>query len=109
MGTKKKLNEYLASKLLQLHQDDQIFVVTYKNTAITSQTSCRELDQHFPVRPCEAEEADQRLVRHTLNLIHNGYKAILVRTIDIDVLVLLISRIGRVELGDVDIHAYLIN
>ena len=84
-------------------------MVTYKNTAITSQTSCRELDQHFPVRPCEAEEADQRLVRHTLNLIHNGYKTILVRTIDIDVLVLLISRIGRVELGDVDIHAYLIN
>ena len=46
---------------------------------------------------------------YTLNLIHNGYKNILVRTIDTDVLVLLISHIGRVELGDVDIHAYLIN
>ena len=67
------------------------------------------MDQHFPVRPCEAEEADQRLVRHTLNLIHNGYTNILVRTIDTDVLVLLISQIGRVESNDVDIHAYLIN
>ena len=42
-------------------------------------------------------------------MIHNGYKNILLRTIDTDVLVLLISHIGRVELGDVDIHAYLIN
>ena len=106
---KDKLNEYLATKLLELHQGDQILVVTYKNTALTSQPSCPELDQHFPVRPCEAEEADQRLERHTLNLIHNGYKNILVRTIDTDVLVLLISHIGRVELGDVDIHAYLID
>ena len=65
-----KINEYLATKLLEL-QGDQILVVTYKNTALTSQPSCPELDQHFPVRPCEAEEADQRLVRHTLNLIHS--------------------------------------
>ena len=59
---KNKLNEYLATKLLELHQDDQIFVATYKNTALTSQPSCPELDQHFLIRPCEAEEADQRLV-----------------------------------------------
>ena len=84
-------------------------MVTYKNTALTSQPSCPELDQHFPVGPCEAEEADQQLVRHIFNLIHNNYKNILVHTIDTDVLVLLISHIGRVELGDVDIHAYLIH
>ena len=84
-------------------------MVTYKNTALTSQPSCPELDQHFPVGPCEAEEADQQLVRHTLTLIHNGYKNILVHTIDTEVLALLISDIGRVKLGDVDIHAYLIN
>ena len=42
-------------------------------------------------------------------MIHNGYKNILVRTIDTDVLALLISHIGRVELGDADIHAHLIN
>ena len=56
-----KINEYLATKLLEL-QGDQILVVTYKNTALTSQPSCPELDQHFLVRPCEAEEANHRLV-----------------------------------------------
>ena len=59
---KNKLNEYLATKLLELHQGDQILVVTYKNTTLTSQPSCPELDQHFPVHLCEAEEADHRLV-----------------------------------------------
>ena len=44
-----------------------------------------------------------------MSLIHNGYKNILVLTVDTDALVLLISHIGQVELGDVDIHAYLIN
>ena len=84
-------------------------LVTYKNTALTSQPSCPELYQHFLVRSCEAEEADQRLIRHILNLIHNGYKNILVCAIDTDVLVLLISHIDWVELDDVDINAYLIN
>ena len=107
---KDKLNEYLAKKLLELHQSDQMLVAMYKNTSLVSQTSCSELDQHVPVRPCAAEEADQRLVRHTLNLIHNGYKNILVRTIDTDVLTLLISHISQLELGDdVNVHAYLIN
>ena len=76
---------------------------------LTSQPFCPELDQHFPVRPCEAEEANHRLVWHTLNLIHNGCKNILVCTIDTNVLVLLIWHIGWVELGNVHIHAYLVN
>ena len=48
-------------------------------------------------------------MRHTLNLINNDYKNILVRSIDTDVLVLLISYTGQVELNDIEIHAYLIN
>ncbi len=107
---KDEMNQYLAKKLLEFHQSYQLLVATYKNTSLVSQTSCSELDQHVPVRPCGAEEADQRLVRHTLNLISNGYKNILVRTIDTDVLTLLISHISQLELGDdVYIHAYLIN
>ena len=61
------------------------------------------------VGTCEVEEADQRLVRHTLNLINNSYKNTLIRLVDTDVLVLLISYIGQVELNDIEIRAYLIN
>ena len=47
-------------------------------------------------------------MRHTLNLI-NGYKNILVCTIEADVLVLVISYISKVELNDTEIHAEVIN
>ena len=69
--------------------------------------NCVELDENAPVRPCTAEEADQRLVRHALNMIKSGYKNVLVRTIDTDVLVLLLAHIPQVD--DVNIHAYLVN
>ena len=67
------------------------------------------LDPQVSVRPCEAEEADQRLVRRTLNLINNSYKNILIHLINTDVLVLLISYIGQVQLNDIEIHVCLIN
>lgn len=92
---KNKLYEYLSLKLLDLHLGDQLMVVIYKNTSLSSPSPRSELDTQVSVRPSEAEEADQRLVRQTLNLIQNGYKNILVRTIDSDVLVLLILIIYR--------------
>ena len=83
-------------------------IATYRNTSLSSPLSPSELDTQISVRPSEAEEADQRLVRHTLNLI-NGYKNILVRTIETDILVLVISYIGKVELNGIEIYAYLTN
>ena len=91
--------------MLALHHGDQIMIATYRNTSLSSPSSCSELDTQVSVRPCEVEEADQRLVRHTLNLINNSCKNVLVRTIDTDGLVLLISYIGKVELNDIEIHA----
>ena len=105
---KNELNWCLSLKLLELHQGDQIMIATYKKTSLSSPFSPSELDTQVSVRPSEAEEADQRLVRHTLNLI-NGYKNIFVRTIETDILVLVISYIGKVELNDIEIYAYLIN
>ena len=55
----------------------------------------------------QADEADHPLVRHALNMIQSGYKNVLVRTIDTDVLVLLLAHIPQVD--DININAYLIN
>ena len=106
---KDKLNKYLGRKLLELYQNEQMLVVTYENTSFTSKPTCTELDQYIPVRPCGAEEVDQRLVRHALNLLRNGYKSILICTIDTDVLNLLISYFSQFELDDVNMYAYMIN
>ena len=65
-------------------------IATYRNPSLSSPLSPSELDSQISVGPCEAEEEDECLVRHALNLI-NGYKNILVCTIEIDVLVLVIS------------------
>ena len=78
-------------------------MATYRNTLLSSPSSCSELDSEVSVCPCEAEEVDQCLVRHILNLINNVYKNILVRTIDTDGLVSLISYIGKVKLNDIEI------
>ena len=95
-------------KLLELHQGDQIMIATYRNISLSSPFSPSELDTQVSVRPSEAEETDQRLVRHILNLI-NGYKNILVCTTETDISVLVISYISKVELNDIEIYAYLIN
>ena len=83
-------------------------IATYRNTSLSFPLSRSELDSQILVCHCEAEEADESLVRQTLNLI-NGCKNILVCTIETDVLVLVISYISKVELNDIEIHAYVIN
>ena len=42
-----QLNDYLSLKLLELHQGDQTMIVTYKNTSLSSPSSCSELDTVF--------------------------------------------------------------
>ena len=40
---------------------------------------------------CSSEEADQRIIRHVINLAKQGYKQSLVKTVDCDVAVLSIA------------------
>ena len=61
---KDKFNKYWPGKLLELHQNEQMLVVTYENTAFTSKPTYTEPDQYIPVRPCDAEEENQKIVRH---------------------------------------------
>ena len=42
-----QLNDYLSLKLLELHQGDQTMIATYKNTSLSSPSSCSELDTVF--------------------------------------------------------------
>ena len=68
-----------------------------------------ELEAQVLVCLCDAEEVVQLLKRHTLNLINNGYKNLILRMIDADILVLLISYNRQVRLNDIEIREYLIN
>lgn len=45
------------------------------------------------LQPCTHEEADTRLVLHLADAAENGYKRIVVRTADTDVVVILVANI----------------
>ena len=80
-----------------------MLVVTYKITAFTSKPTRNKLEQYIPVRPCDAEEGHQNIVRHPLNLLRNGYSNILIPIFGTDVLNLLMSYFSHIELDDVNL------
>ena len=74
---KEALNIFLANTLTKLHRnDEQIFVVTQHYTII------------YNTRSTFSEEADAKLINHCINLADQGYKHIVLRTVDSNVLVL---------------------
>ena len=110
---KDKLNEYLAKKLISLHEGSQLMVATWKDTVLSSFNAEPLAQSDTNIIKCQSEEADQRIIRHVLHVIESyaQYKRIVIRTIDSDVLVLLISYAGRLQNLDpeVEIFAYLTN
>ena len=102
------LNEYLARKLIEIHKGPKLLVATLKNSVICS-FNLEPLNQSdVSITNCQSEEADQRIVRHVLHIMDNyaGFKRVIVNTIDTDVLMLLISYVGRNEDIDPDLEIY---
>ena len=53
-------------------------------------------ESEYPVRPCNHEEFDTRVVLHAANALSHGYKRILIIANDIDIIVLGISFFGDI-------------
>ena len=89
-ANKDDLSRFLAKKFIEMHTNpQQILVVTYEHSIISSNPS---LQFENDIAQCQSEEADQRVIRHVLNLkATSKYKNILACTYDTDVLMLLIS------------------
>ena len=106
---KNNLHEFLSEKLIDLHQSTKYMVVMYRDTVLCS-TSIETLDSH-DITHCQSEEADERLIRHTLNCISTQYKKIVVRTVDADVLILLMSYVSQFYdlCTDINIYAHMVN
>ena len=85
---KKQLNLFLAEKLCELYKGEQILLVTKERSI---QTTNNFLFSESFISDCHPEEADQKLVRHMIHCTRAGYKHILVKTVDIDVILLLLS------------------
>ena len=91
---KEDLNRSLAEKIISLHSGSQTVVVTYDKSILSNDNNLITAER---INNCTAEEADPRLVRHAMHCAEKGFHNIVVRTIDTDVLVLLISYIPYLD------------
>ena len=76
---KEKLNHYLASKFIEFHHDAKSFIVTKGNSI---ESNDRILLTDSSITTCEAEEADQKLIRHMLQCVRSGLKFVTIKTVD---------------------------
>ena len=85
---KESLNRFLAKTFLEIHNTRIIVVITIENGILTNDTTLRT---DLVISSCSAKEADQKLVRHMLQCLLTGIKTIVVKTVDTDVFLLLLS------------------
>ena len=85
---KNRLNEFLADEFMQQYSGGKSFVVTKGELVLSNIDS---LAGDSSLSPNSAEEADQKLVRHALQCVRSGVRNIVVRTVDTDVILLLVA------------------
>ena len=84
---KERLNLFLADKFLS-YDDDKVRVITKGETILSNDD---DILMDTSLSHNSAEEADQKLVRHMIQTVTSGVDECVVRTVDTDVIVSLIS------------------
>ena len=107
---KDDLGRYLAKRFIEIHNSSKLLIVTYEDTIISS-AEIENMPSFTSIVQCQSEEADQRIVRHVIQCLKSSvYNRIIVRTIDTDVLIMLISFLADLVDGfKTEIHAELVN
>ena len=109
---KNEFNELLTRKFHELHRGEQVLIASYRDSVLYKPPSEPINFPGVSITECQSEEADQRLIRHALHCLasYQSYKRIVVRTIDTDVLILLISYLSFTDYDrSVDVYAEMIN
>lgn len=84
---KTELFSLLAEKAVSLMPPETMILCTIGNEVITSHPNFLDRD----ITPSTQEEADTRILLHVAHCVKNGFKNILIRTVDTDVVVLSIA------------------
>lgn len=85
---KDQLNRFLADEFMQHYSGDKSLVIT-KDESVLSNVEILATDTSLT--PNSAQEADQKLVRHALQCVRGGINNVVVRTVDTDVILLLVA------------------
>ena len=74
---------FLLNKFLEFHKTSQVLVVSIEDIVASNKTDTATESLTFH---CNIEEADSKLIRHSINLCQHGYKKAIIKTLDTDVL-----------------------
>ena len=111
-ASKNDFNEFLAKTFHHLHRGDQIYILSYRGSVLTNHPE-QFSDEGVSIRKCQSGEVHQRVIHDTLHCVGQQIcKQIVVRTIDTNVLILLISYLGGFTFCDtsaVNVYAEIIN
>ena len=86
---KQELFQFLAQCIVSLHEEKQ--VITTKGKDILCSPARNNTTN---LAPCTHEEADTRMTLHAADAVQEGYRKIVLRTVDTDVLVLAMAFAG---------------
>ena len=96
---KERLNLFIAQSFFDHENNPQTFVVTFQETILSNSL---DLVNDKEINYCSSEEAAPRLLRHAINQVKNGYKNIVIKTVDTDVLILAVAYCPRLITYGVD-------
>ena len=87
-SNKQELFAFLSSKIVAYDEFTE-----GKKVYATSDKSVLPKETDHMAQPCDHEEADTRLLLHLIDALNKGQKSCLVRTVDTDVVVILIGKL----------------
>ena len=96
-SNKTELFRFLSAAVMEwFDQEDKQLVIT-DGEAVLSKSLLPDLTS---LAPCNYEEADSRMLLHAFHAAQHGHHAILIRTVDTDVVVLAVSLAQRLQSED---------
>ena len=101
---KERLNLFLADRIFNLHSGDKKLTIAKGDTVVTTDPSIAS-DQ--TIAPNFAEEADQKIVRHMIQCVRNGFRHVVIRTVDSDVIISLLAYRHYAENFECEVYAWL--
>lgn len=94
---KTELFHMLAEEITRINFPDKEVYSTFDDCVLSSHRH----DDKSQVEPCTHEEADTRVVLHVLDAAYQGHRNIMVRTVDTDIVVLILSKIHSIPINEV--------
>lgn len=89
---KTELFHFLAASVSNVHLEGVEVVSTYDDDVISSAPIDKE-----GIAPCNHEEADSRIFVHVKHAVARGYRRIMIRTVDTDVVVLAVANVRKLR------------